>query len=100
MKSHNNVNRRDTNKENWVIKEAAWEPIITEKMAKEAADKAIKKGSYRRAVTDDNTPRYLLTGRVFCGECSSAMSGSSAKGHFYYRCNKHCSSGKPYALCR
>lgn len=94
MKSHNNVNRRDTNKENWVIKEAAWEPIITEKMAKEAADKAIKKGSYRRAVTDDNTPRYLLTGRVFCGECSSAMSGSSAKGHFYYRCNKHCASGK------
>lgn len=36
---------------------------------------------------------YLLTGKLFCGECKSAMIGASAHGHggwyFYYTCKTH-----------
>ena len=36
---------------------------------------------------------YLLTGKLFCGECKAAMIGASAHGHggyyFYYTCRTH-----------
>ena len=36
---------------------------------------------------------YLLTGKLFCGECKAPMIGSSARGHggwyFYYTCRTH-----------
>lgn len=36
---------------------------------------------------------YLLTGKLYCGECKAPMIGSSARGHggwyFYYTCKTH-----------
>lgn len=92
MKSKNNDHRRDTDRTNWVIKEGAWKPIITEEMAKNAEKKARTCISNKRA-RSENAPRFLLTGKIFCGECGSAMTGSNAGNHKYYRCNKRCSSG-------
>ena len=92
MKSHNSEHRRDTDKSTWVIKENAWEPIITVEVAKKAAEKMERGASQRRSRAEES-PRYLLTGKIFCGECGSAMVGSNAGGHLYYRCNKRCSTG-------
>lgn len=92
MKSHNSEHRRDTDKSKWVVRENAWQPIITEETAAKAEQKAVKRSTARR-VRADEEPRFLLTGKIFCGECGSAMIGSSAKGHLYYRCNKRCSTG-------
>ena len=92
MKSHNSERRRDTDKSKWVIRENAWQPIITEETAAKAEQKAVKRQTARR-IRADGEPNFLLTGKIFCGECSSAMIGSNAKGHLYYRCNKRCATG-------
>lgn len=81
--------------EDWIINEGAWEAIITKDMA-EAAELRKKKNRTRsRTTTSDATPRFLLTGKIFCGLCGSAMVGSqSAKLHHYYRCNTRTLKGK------
>lgn len=62
-----------------IISEEVWEKV-----------QKIKDGTLpQQAATD-----YLLTGRLFCGECGSPMvgvSGTSRNGekHFYYSCNGH-----------
>ena len=61
MKSHNNEHRRNTDKSKWVIKENAWEPIITVEVAKKAAEKMERGASQRRSRAEES-PRYLLTG--------------------------------------
>lgn len=79
----------------WVIKENAWEPIITEEMASAAAAKGKKHNVFRRRRGVEEPAPYLLTGKVFCGSCGSALSGTSAGEykHRYYRCNKSRASG-------
>ena len=53
-----------------------------------------RKGSQRaNGLKEDDTPRYWLTGKLFCGECGSSMqgvSGTSKTGdkHYYYYCSE------------
>lgn len=44
-----------------------------------------------RGMNDDGSPRYWLTGKLFCGECGESMHGISGTGkhgerHYYYAC--------------
>ena len=64
-----------------------------------------RKGSQRaNGLDEDNAPRYWLTSKLFCGECSHTMQGVSgtsktkAKKHYYYYCSeqrKHRCKKKP-----
>lgn len=52
-----------------------------------------RKGSQRARGMDENeTPRYWLTGKLFCGECGSSMQGVSGRSktgriYYYYYCS-------------
>lgn len=71
-----------------------------EKVQKQFAENK-RKGSQRaRGMDENNTPRYWLTGKLYCGECGSTMqgvSGTSKTGHkyYYYYC-----SGQRKGECR
>lgn len=50
-------------------------------------------GAANGAGTKKRSSDYLLTGKLFCGECGTAMVGVSGKGrhgeqHYYYACQK------------
>lgn len=51
-----------------------------------------RKGTQRaKELSGDESPRYWLTGKLFCGECGSGMQGVSGtshtgKKHYYYSC--------------
>lgn len=89
--------------EEWTINRNAWEPIITEEQASMASERSWGHRSGRRSrggeeMSGKDVPRYLLTGKITCGECGSAMVGStSSHNHYYYRCNKQALQGK--AVC-
>lgn len=44
--------------------------------------------------TEEDAPRYWLTGKLYCGECGTTMHGMSGtsktgKPHYYYACKNH-----------
>lgn len=86
-------------KDEWTINRDAWEAIITEEQASMASARSRGHRSVRRSKGGDNmngedVPRYLLTGKITCGECGSAMVGSmSSHNHYYYRCNRQTLQG-------
>lgn len=62
-----------------IIDDALWERV-------QAIRNAHKRTKTRRGVT-----HYLLSGKVFCGECGGRMQGESGTGrngeeHYYYKC--------------
>lgn len=45
-----------------------------------------------RGLDEDNSPRFWLTGKLYCGECGESMQGTSGTSktgakHYYYSCN-------------
>lgn len=54
-----------------------------------------RQGSQRaNGLLEDNSPRYWLTGKLYCGECGETMhgmSGTSKTGaiYYYYACKNH-----------
>lgn len=51
-------------------------------------------GQRANGLTEDNSPRYWLTGKLYCGECGSTMHGMSGTSktksiHYYYACKNH-----------
>lgn len=87
--------------ESWIVKENAWEPIITVEMALAADAKRSKKTARKIRQAPEKKP-FILTGKVYCGQCGAALTGSTGTGkrksYDYYRCNKNKSSGP--AACK
>jgi len=56
------------------------------------AENKRKGAQVANGLNEDNSPRYWLTGKLFCGECGNSMQGvsgtskTSAK-HYYYYCS-------------
>lgn len=73
----------------WEIKENAWEAVITKEEAVMVEKRAKHYQSHPRQERDEKDgPRYLLTGRIYCGECGAAMVGTTCgRNSYYYRCN-------------
>ena len=69
-------------------------PLIT----KELYDKAVaRRKSNKRAPASNRSPvEYLLTGKLFCGECGSPMSGIAGTSRHGYRCTYYCCTGHKY----
>lgn len=72
--------------------------IVSEELFEEVQKRFARnkrQGSQRaNGLTEDNSPRYWLTGKLFCGECGESMhgmSGTSKTGaiHYYYSCKNH-----------
>lgn len=72
--------------------------IVSEELFEEVQKRFARnkrQGSQRaKGLTEDNSPRYWLTGKLFCGECGESMhgmSGTSKTGaiHYYYACKNH-----------
>ena len=84
----------------WTVRENAWQAIITQDQADAAAKRSrtylnAPRSRGVRQMDEGDLPRYLLTGKIICGECGSAMIGSaSSHNHYYYRCNKQALQGK------
>lgn len=86
--------------ETWTVNEGAWEAILTpEEVAavnqlrsKKERHKYVRDGSEN----ESKTP-FLLTGKVVCGVCGSAVTGSTGgrknQSWRYYRCGKAKSAG-------
>lgn len=65
--------------------------LITDEEWKKVQNRIVHNRTYTRRPA---TTEYILTGRLFCGECNSPMigvSGTSRHGltHHYYDCSKH-----------
>ncbi len=50
-----------------------------------------QKGAKPENMTADGSPRFWLTGKLYCGECGTTMHGASGTSktgakHYYYRC--------------
>ena len=66
-------------------------PAIIDKELFEKVQKMIKKNHSSRARAKADV-EYLLSGKLFCGECNDSMTGISGTGksgkkHYYYICN-------------
>lgn len=81
-----------------VVVEGGMPPIVDKVLfdsvqARFAENKRL--GSQRaRGCDEDGSPRYWLTGKLYCGECGHSMqstSGTSMTGvtHYYYGCGEH-----------
>lgn len=72
--------------------------IVSEELFEEVQQRFARnkrQGAQRaNGLTEDDSPRYWLTGKLFCGECGESMhgmSGTSKTGaiHYYYACKNH-----------
>lgn len=62
-------------------------PKIIEKELFEKVGVRVKKNKRQTAKINTNSPKFKLTGKIFCGDCKSTMagdSGTSATGKTYY----------------
>lgn len=81
-----------------VRKEDGVPAIISKEVFFMVQDK-LKEGMNEQGVKRKLNSEYLLTGKLFCGECGSPMvgiSGTSRNGdlHYYYVCKSHQRDGK------
>lgn len=68
-------------------------PIISKEVFYMVQDK-LKEGMNEQGIKRKMNSEYLLTGKLFCGDCGSPMvglSGTSRSGdlHYYYTCKNH-----------
>lgn len=72
--------------------------IVSEELFEEVQQRFARNkrqgGQRANGLTEDNAPRYWLTGKLYCGECGETMhgmSGTSKTGaiHYYYACKNH-----------
>lgn len=66
------------------------EPIVSKELFEEV-QRVMKTNNKRRKSHKDNN-RFLLTGKLICGNCGEAMTGESGKSrngtvHYYYSCH-------------
>lgn len=77
-----------------VEKKGVIEPIITQEDYLLAQERIEKQKKGERIRTKDND--FVLTGRLFCGECGEHYVGTWGTGrngkHYYYRCVHKCNS--------
>lgn len=70
-------------------------PAIISKELYDRVQKRFELNKHRaKTPTDEPTPRYWLTGKLFCGECGSSMHGTAGtskrgKRYYYYSCINH-----------
>lgn len=76
-------------------------PIIPEELFEEVQERLSHNKRFgaknKKGLNEDNTPRFWLTGKIYCGECSTkdhdepmqGTSGTSKTGnkYYYYSCN-------------
>jgi site-specific DNA recombinase len=88
---HGKMNRHKYKKENEIIKIPNGIPAIVSHQDWEAVQMRMKANKNKMARNKAKI-EYLLTGKIYCGICGSAMTGEvrHTKDHFYayYRCNR------------
>lgn len=85
-----------------IVIEGGMPVIISKELFNEVEKMLAKnkiKGSQRaNGLDDDNSPRYWLTSKLFCGECGNSMQGVSGTSetkvkYYYYYCSKQHKKG-------
>ena len=80
------------------IKADGMPALISKELFEEAQKRLIlnkrKGGQIANGLTEENAPRFWLTGRLYCGKCGTPMqgcSGTSKTGvkHYYYACGAY-----------
>lgn len=86
--SNGKWNNHDKNRDNAIVTEGAVPPIISNELWDQVQAKIrVRTGAGGRYSAKRE---YLLTGRVYCGDCGASMvvMGSKGSGYQYYECNK------------
>jgi hypothetical protein len=74
-----------------------WEPIITQELIDKVNTTFRRRGAPCGRIRRDDAEPFALSGKLFCGLCGSAVSGTTSghtKANRYYRCNKTASGGE------
>lgn len=89
-----NPGKKYKDKKEWIVREAAWEPIVPEELAEAAR---LRRKNVHMPLRTAGNNIFMLSGMVYCS-CGAPMVGSTSSGrkqaYTYYRCTAQTMKGQ------